>query len=206
MNNKEVTTQSPILIPSESIIEGYIKTKKSFRIECNYFGTIMSSQKVVIGNTSKIIGDIICRNLDISGELIGNIFCSGKIKVNSGSKIKGKIYTKLFENDEKSELDCVIQIPTDEHISKVEELFENLDTTQSLSSDNTLGAIRNIFYENVYSHRSNPDIPLVHDFTSQRNKIEEQEAIANKQILQGLSKPKVKNNDTELIESSLEKS
>lgn len=170
MNNKETNDQSPILIPSESIIEGYIKTKKSFRIECNYFGTIMSSQKVVVGKTSRIIGDIICRNLDLSGELIGNIFCSGKIKVNSGSKINGKVYTKLFENDEDSELDCVVQIPKNEHIIAVEELFEKLDTTQELSSDGTLGKIRNIFYENVYSHKVNPDEPLVHEFTSQRKK------------------------------------
>ena len=58
MNNRELLDHTPILIPSESVIEGYIKTRKSFRIECNYFGTIMSSQKVVIGKTSKITGDI----------------------------------------------------------------------------------------------------------------------------------------------------
>lgn len=165
---KDLEDISPILIPSGSIIEGYVKTKKSFRIECNYYGTIMSSQKVVIGKTSKIIGDIICRNLDFSGELVGNIFCSGKIRINGGSKIKGKIYTRIFENEENSDLDCVIQIPKEEHITKVEELFENLDTMQPLSNDKSLGEIRSIFYDNVYAHRSNPDEPLIQDFTTLR--------------------------------------
>jgi len=172
MNGKEITDHvTPILIPSESIIEGYVKTKKSFRIECDYYGTIMSSQKVVIGETSKITGDIICRDLDFSGELTGNIFCCGKIKVNSGSKITGKVYTRLFENESDSHLDCVVQIPKEEHISKVEELFENLDTHLALSQDKTLSEIRAIFYENVYAHRTNPDQPLVQDFTSQREPV-----------------------------------
>lgn len=159
--------QAPILIPSESILEGYVKTKKSFRIECDFYGTIMSSQKVVVGKTSKIIGDIICRDLDLSGELIGNIFCSRKIKVSGGSKISGKVYTKLFENDESSDLDCIIQIPKNEHIQQVEDIFEALETSQKLSNDDNLNKIRKIFYENVYSHSSNPDIPLIYDFTSQ---------------------------------------
>ena len=150
---KEATDFSPVLIHSESIIEGYIKTKKSFRIECDYFGTIMSSREVVVGNTSKIAGDIICRNLDFSGELTGNIFCSGKIRINSGSKIRGKIYTRLFENEGDSDLDCVIQMPGTDYIDKVEELFDNIDTTQALSKDKVLGEIRNIFYNNVYSHK-----------------------------------------------------
>jgi cytoskeletal protein CcmA (bactofilin family) len=168
MNGKEIANHTPILIPSESIIEGYVKTKKSFRIECDYFGTVMSSQKVVVGSTSKITGDIICRDLDLSGEVIGNIFCSGKIKVNGGSKITGKVYTKLFENEADCVLDCVVQIPKDDHIVKIEELFENLDTSLALSKDKTLSEIRSIFYENVYAHRINPDQPLVQDFTSQR--------------------------------------
>ncbi len=158
---------TPILIPSESILEGYIKTKKSFRIECDFYGTIMSSQKVVVGKSSKIVGDIICRDLDLSGELVGNIFCSRKIKVSGDSKISGKVYTKLFENDESSNLDCVIQIPKNEHIQQVEEIFENLETTKKLSHDDNLNKIRKIFYENVYAHSSNPDTPLIHDFTSQ---------------------------------------
>ncbi len=175
MEKKEVTDHSPIVIPSESIIEGYIKTKKSFRIECDYFGTIMSIRKVVVGNTSKITGDIICRNLDFSGELTGNIFCSGKIRINSGSKVKGKIYTKFFENEGNSDLDCIIQILGNDCIAKVEELFDNIDTTQALSKDKLLGEIRSIFYDNVYSRKSNPEGFLVYDFTSQRDDQEDLE-------------------------------
>lgn len=179
--------QAPILIPSESILEGYVKTKKSFRIECDFYGTIMSSQKVVVGKTSKIIGDIICRDLDLSGELIGNIFCSRKIKVSGGSKISGKVYTKLFENDESSDLDCVIQIPKNEHIQQVEDIFEALETSQKLSNDDNLNKIRKIFYENVYSHSSNPDIPLIYDFTSQ---IKEEPKSKNAKVVESIPSKK----------------
>jgi len=82
--------QSPILIPEESIIEGFIKTKKSFRIESNFYGTLLSTEKVIIDETSKVVGDIVCSELLISGSFEGNIFCTGKFSVVGSSKIKGQ--------------------------------------------------------------------------------------------------------------------
>ena len=37
---------NPILIPSDSYLEGYLKSLKSIRIECNFNGTILTIKKL----------------------------------------------------------------------------------------------------------------------------------------------------------------
>lgn len=36
---------SPVLIPEESILEGFIKTRKSVRIESGFYGTLLSTDE-----------------------------------------------------------------------------------------------------------------------------------------------------------------
>ena len=104
----------PILIPEESILEGYIKTKKSLKIESNFYGTLLSTQKVIIDVNSTVHGDVICAESIISGNFEGNIFCTGKIEVNGNARITGKVYTKLFQNEDTCDLNCIVQVPNNE--------------------------------------------------------------------------------------------
>lgn len=143
--------QSPILIPEESIIEGFIKTKKSFRIESNFYGTLLSTEKVIIDETSKVVGDIVCSELLISGNFEGNIFCTGKFSVVGSSKIKGQVYTKLFQNEENCDLNCFIQIPNNAVINAIQDILINVDASTKLSTDVNLKKIIQLFKENVYS-------------------------------------------------------
>lgn len=44
----ELNNDSPIFIPSESYIEGYLKSSKSIKLECSFTGTIFTSKKLVV--------------------------------------------------------------------------------------------------------------------------------------------------------------
>ena len=46
---------SPIVIPSNSYMEGYLKSHKSIRIECNFKGTILTQKKVIIDDLSTVV-------------------------------------------------------------------------------------------------------------------------------------------------------
>jgi cytoskeletal protein CcmA (bactofilin family) len=142
----------PILIPEESILEGFIKTKKSFRIESYFFGTLISTQKVIIDLNSMVYGDIICSELIISGVFEGNIFCTGKVECNGNAKITGNVYTKLFQNEDTCDLNCIIQVPRNDVFLKIRELLLNVDATTKLSTDSTLTKIVELFSKNVYSN------------------------------------------------------
>ena len=143
--------QNPILIPEESILEGYIKTKKSFRIESNFYGTLLSTEKVIIDETSKVVGDIVCSELLISGAFEGNIFCTGKLSVVGNAKISGQVFTKLFQNEENCDLNCFIQIPNNNVINAIQEIISSIDSTTKLSTDKNLKKVIQLFKENVYS-------------------------------------------------------
>ena len=54
---------NPIFIPSESFIEGYLKSSKSIKLECNFTGTIFTSKKLIIESSATMKGDAICKNL-----------------------------------------------------------------------------------------------------------------------------------------------
>ncbi len=143
--------QNPILIPEESILEGFIKTKKSFRIESNFYGTLLSTEKVIIDETSKVVGDIVCSELLISGAFEGNIFCTGKFSVIGHARITGQVFTKLFQNEENCDLNCFIQIPNNAVINAVQDILINVDSSTKLSTDRNLKKIIQLFKENVYT-------------------------------------------------------
>jgi cytoskeletal protein CcmA (bactofilin family) len=142
----------PILIPEESVLEGFIKTRKSFKIESDFYGTLLSTQKVIIDNNSTVKGDIICSELIISGTFEGNIFCTGKVECNGHAKITGKVYTKLFQNEDSCNLNCLIQVPNNEIFDTIRELLQNIDAVTKLSADPTLGKIKELFIKNVYTY------------------------------------------------------
>lgn len=159
---------SSILIPKNSFLEGYIKSHKAIRIECDFNGTIFTNNRVIVDSSSKITGDVICAELILSGTIIGNIFCFGRVTLNQGANVVGKIYTSLFTNEQNTNLDCVIQIPAPEFISEAKQIIENLNMEKGLSVDPILSQVRELFYESAFARKNNPDKEIVHKFTEQQ--------------------------------------
>lgn len=158
---------APILIPKISFVEGYIKSHKAIRIECNFNGTIFTNNRVIIDGSSKITGDIICSELLLEGTIEGNVFCVGRVSMNNGARVIGKIYTAAFTNEHNTHLECVIQIPNPEIITKAKDILEVLDMDNGLSVDPILTDIRDLFYDNVYARTTNPDKAIINNFTQQ---------------------------------------
>ena len=170
---------SPILIPKNSFLEGYIKSHKAIRIECNFNGTIFTNNRVIVDGSSKITGDVICSELVLTGTIIGNIFCVGRVTMNKGAHVVGKIYTSMFTNEQETNLHCVIQIPSPESINKANDILDNLNMENGLSIDPILSQIRELYYESAFARKNNPDSEIVHKFT------EQQESLKNKQTFTG---------------------
>ncbi len=143
--------ESPILIPRDSILEGFIKTRKSFRIESNFYGTLLSTEKVIIDESSTVEGDIICSELLISGSFKGNIFCTGKLTTVGNAMVEGQVFTKLFQNESNCDLNCFIQIPTNAVVNVIQEILDSIDASTKLSTDKKLKDIIETFVNNAYT-------------------------------------------------------
>lgn len=160
---------SPILIPKNSFLEGYIKSHKAIRIECNFNGTIFANNRVIVDGSSKITGDVICSELVLTGTIIGNIFCVGRVTMNKGAHVVGKIYTSMFTNEQETNLHCVIQIPSPESINKANDILDSLNMENGLSVDPILSQVRELFYESAFARKSNPDNEIINKFTEQQD-------------------------------------
>ncbi len=83
----------PNSIASGTTIVGDIKTNGSLRLDGELIGTIESAEKVVIGKTGKVKGKIYCKNIDISGEMEGELKVEGLSAFSKTSRITGDVKT-----------------------------------------------------------------------------------------------------------------
>ncbi len=84
------------LLCEGTVIVGDIKTKNDIRIDGMIKGKIVTSGKVVVGNTAKIEGDIDCMNIDIMGEVLGNITASNVTSLKNQARMVGNIITSAL--------------------------------------------------------------------------------------------------------------
>lgn len=168
MNNNNKNNEAPILIPKDSYVEGYIKSVKSIRLECAFHGTILTKSKVIVDKASAVTGDIICENLMLFGRVKGNVFCTGRVTMNEGSSVEGKIYASAFTSLTETDSNFIVQIPKKSIIEKVRGLLDDVTTDVGLSKDILLSTIRETFYEHVFARKANPDDLISHEFTQQK--------------------------------------
>ena len=155
-----MNTENEIMIklPSELFIEGNFKTYHSINIESNFTGILLSKNKVIIEPNSTFEGDIICSNLDLSGKIKGNIFCTGKVHAKQNCEVIGNIYTCRFENDEITDLECLITVPKTIVVNKIKSLIKDIDLTKKFSSDESLPKIIEWFKKNQLSVEEKKEI------------------------------------------------
>lgn len=94
---------SPNQINTGTVIYGNITCNGNIRIDGNMRGKIECSGKVVIGNTAVIEGDVVCANLDIIGQVTGNLFVAEKTSLKATARLKGDIQTGTLSIEPGSE-------------------------------------------------------------------------------------------------------
>ena len=87
------------LLCEGTVIVGDIKTKNDIRIDGIIKGKIITSGRLVVGNTAKIEGNIDCCNVDVLGVVLGDIQASGTVSLKSSAKGIGKIVSSVLSTD-----------------------------------------------------------------------------------------------------------
>ena len=133
-----------------------------------FYGTILTKIKVIIDNASIVTGDIICENLMLFGRVKGNVFCTGRVTMNEGSSVEGKIYASAFTSLTETISNFIVQIPRKVILEKVRGLLNDMTTEVGLSKDILLSTSRETFYEHVFARKTNPDDLISYEFTQQK--------------------------------------
>jgi cytoskeletal protein CcmA (bactofilin family) len=81
------------LISNGTEITGDIRSNGDIRIDGALTGNLSTKGKVVIGQTGKIKGEVICKNSEVSGQVEGKISVGQLLNLKASSKILGDIIT-----------------------------------------------------------------------------------------------------------------
>jgi cytoskeletal protein CcmA (bactofilin family) len=82
------------LISNGTEITGDIKSEGDIRIDGTLIGNLSTKGKVVIGNTGKVKGEVVCKNSEVCGEVDGKINVSQLLTLKISSRINGDIITE----------------------------------------------------------------------------------------------------------------
>lgn len=84
------------LLCEGTVITGDIKTKNDIRIDGIVKGKVITSGRLVVGNTARIEGNIDCCNVDVLGTVLGDIQASGAVSLKSPAKMTGNIASSVL--------------------------------------------------------------------------------------------------------------
>jgi cytoskeletal protein CcmA (bactofilin family) len=91
--NNETEPAAINLISNGTDITGDVKSSGDIRIDGSLSGNLNTKGKVVIGQTGKVNGEIICKNCEVSGIIEGKISVNQLLILKASSKILGDIVT-----------------------------------------------------------------------------------------------------------------
>lgn len=90
-NNTPINPNNLNIINAATTIVGDLNSEGDMRIDGTVKGYITSKARLVLGNTSRVEGDIKAANLELSGEVNGNIYVTELLTIKTSAKINGDI-------------------------------------------------------------------------------------------------------------------
>ena len=84
---------SPNQINAGTVIHGDIMCNGNIRIDGTLRGKIECSGKVVIGTSGQVEGDVVCSNMDILGQVKGNVLVADKTALKASCRLTGDMQT-----------------------------------------------------------------------------------------------------------------
>ncbi len=92
-SDEEVQVDAFINLPTKTTITGDLRAERAVRIDCDFKGNVITTERVVISKEGQVEGNVKCSSALISGRVKGNIVAlESLLKV--PAHIKGNILTK----------------------------------------------------------------------------------------------------------------
>lgn len=84
-------------ITEGTIITGEVASSNDIRVDGTIIGTLFSTSKIVVGESAKIEGNIVCGNLDFWGNIKGDIYVKDVLALKDNSRVDGNLYSKKLQ-------------------------------------------------------------------------------------------------------------
>ena len=77
------------LASSTELMKGTMISSSDIRVDGRFEGSIITDGKVLVGETSEIVGDIIARSADIWGKVSGSVTIGDTLSLKNGCSLSG---------------------------------------------------------------------------------------------------------------------
>lgn len=85
------TPRLEVIIGQETVFRGELTSKGTVRIDGDFEGNI-SADCLIIGESGMLTGDVVVKDLNVGGKLIGNVRASGTVEIQPKGEVNGDIY------------------------------------------------------------------------------------------------------------------
>lgn len=98
------------LISKGTTIEGDFRSAENIRLDGKVEGTLHCDNRLVVGQTGIIAGDVHAQNAVLSGKVEGNVQVDGTLQLTATARIKGDLKAKFLVVEEGAVYDgkCVV--------------------------------------------------------------------------------------------------
>lgn len=91
---QEVEHNKINVIGEGTVIKGDISSNGDIRIDGSLTGNLATQGKLVLGASGEILGEVECKNAELSGKLDGKIAVNELLSLKASAKVRGDIVTK----------------------------------------------------------------------------------------------------------------
>ena len=119
-----VNVNSISRISAGTHIKGEISSPNDIRIDGLFEGRIQSKGRVVVGETARIKGNIICTDVDMWGSLEGDIYVKDVLALKSGCSVNGNINTRRLYVELGAELNGNCRMISEQEFESISETGE----------------------------------------------------------------------------------
>lgn len=110
------------LVGENTVIEGNISTKGTLRVDGKVNGNLQVEGDIVLGEKSKITGEINTQNIVVGGVIIGNVKASSSARLTPTGRVEGDLFVESLVVDEGAQFEGKCNMTKRvEQKSKVEE-------------------------------------------------------------------------------------
>ena len=118
VNDLVVNVNGVSRIAEGVVLVGDISSQNDIRLDGIVEGTIFSRGRVVVGETAKIKGALVCANTDFWGEMDGDIHVSNLLVLKSTAKVKGSLNVNKLQVEIGAGIDGACKMITEDEFEK----------------------------------------------------------------------------------------
>ena len=107
-------------ISAGTVFKGEITSSNDIRIDGEFDGTINSKGRLVVGEKAVVNGDVICTNVDFSGNMSkGTVYVADALSLKAGCTVNGDLRFKRLQVDLDAKVNGNLRVLTDGEFEKV---------------------------------------------------------------------------------------